>query len=173
MQSNWSMAFYSTTQQINFFPDVNFYRIVTKTILRKFISRKSNDKVSWKCKKSHMWCVLQFGNICLFIKHKSIWGGTLILVKVAEWSAAFLELTLLPKWYKCPKSKTRYIFRLIQFVFLKSPENWNISRYAIWTEGESIISIFILHQFQQVSKSHFSLTLSLSWVSPNKQRKKD
>ena len=41
----------------------------------------------------------------------------------------------------------------------------------MWTEGETIISIFILDQFQQVPKSHFSLTLRSFWVSSNMQKK--
>ena len=70
MESNLSMAFWSITQQLNHVPDMASHKIMTRTVLRKLISRKSNDKVSWKCKKAHMWCVLQFGTISPIIKQK-------------------------------------------------------------------------------------------------------
>ena len=105
-----------------------------------------------------MGCVLQFGTICPIIKYKSTCGCMLILVKIAAgWSAASLRLT--PNDVNFPKSKTRHIVRLFWFFFLKFPENLKISIYTILTEGESI-SIFILHQFQPVLKSHISLALS-------------
>ena len=70
MESNLSMAFWSITQQLNHVPDMASHKIMTRTVLRKLISRKSNDKVSWKCKIAHMWCVLQFGTISPIIKQK-------------------------------------------------------------------------------------------------------
>ena len=63
--------FLSIIKQLNLFQDITFtdiHRTMTRIILEKFISRKSNDKVSWKCKKAHMWCVLQFGTICPITK---------------------------------------------------------------------------------------------------------
>ena len=52
MQSKWSIAFSSITQQLKLFPDMMFHRIITRTILRRLISIKSQKKFSWKCKKS-------------------------------------------------------------------------------------------------------------------------
>ena len=40
----------------------------------KFISRKSYDRVSWKCRKAYMCCVLQFGTNCLITKNKNTCG---------------------------------------------------------------------------------------------------
>ena len=37
---------------------MGFHRIMTRTILGKLISRKSNDKVSRKCKKPHIGCAI-------------------------------------------------------------------------------------------------------------------
>ena len=48
-----------------------------------------------KCQKAHS--VLQFGTICLIIKHKNTCAGTLIFVKFPGWSASSLKLTFLPK----------------------------------------------------------------------------
>ena len=69
MQSNCSIAFWSITQQLNLFLHMIFYIIITRTILGKFNSRKSHNKVSWKWKKkkkhthTHLWCILQFETI--------------------------------------------------------------------------------------------------------------
>ena len=58
MQYNWSSVFWFITQQLNLFSDMGFHRIMTRTILGKLISRKSNDKVSRKCKKPHIGCAI-------------------------------------------------------------------------------------------------------------------
>ena len=115
IQSNWSIAFWSIIKQQNLFPDITFHRIMTRTILRKFISRK--------CKRAHMWCALQFGTICPIIKHKNTYGDTLNLVKITGWSAASLKLTLLPKWCKLSQIQNKAYFRLFWLVFIKFPEN--------------------------------------------------
>ena len=84
MQSNWSTVFWSITQQINLFPDMPLQRIITRTNLEKLVSRKSNDKVSWKFEKAHVLCILQFGIICHIINHKNTCGSTLIFEKVVD-----------------------------------------------------------------------------------------
>ena len=58
----------------------------------------------------------------------------------------------------------RHIFRLFWFVFLKFPENWNIFRYDVLAEDESINSI--LNQFQLILNSNFSCL-----ISPNKEKR--
>ena len=58
-----------------------------------------------------------------------------------------------------PNPKQGTLSGCFGFFFLKFPENLKISIYTILTERESI-SIFILHQFQPVLKSHISLALS-------------
>ena len=74
-------------------------------------------------------------------------------------------------WVFCSLTKTNTLPQMMKIVpnpkqntfsgclvfLLKFPENQKISTYAVLTEGESIINICILHQFQQVSKSHFFL----------------
>ena len=70
MQFNCYIAFWSITQPLNLFPVRTIQRIMTRTTFGNFISKKSNDKVSWKCKK-RMWCVLQFATINLIIKYKT------------------------------------------------------------------------------------------------------
>ena len=112
-------------------PNMNFHRITTRTILRTLISRKSNDKVSWKCKKADIWCVLQFGTIYPIIKHKSTCGGTLILKKVGECSAAFLKHSS-PNDANYPKSKTRQIFMLFCYlIFWKLEHTCNEKAFRI------------------------------------------
>ena len=122
MQSNLSIAFLPNTQQLNLFPDMIFYRIMTRAILGKFISRKSNDKLSWKCKKAYMWCVLQLGTICLIIYHKNT------LVKVAAWSAVSSKQRFLPKWWKLFQIHKKYISRLFCF----SQVSWKQEYFQIY-----------------------------------------
>ena len=70
--------------------------------------------------KKHMWYVLEFGTICLIIKHKSIRGGTLILVKTAGWSAASLKLTLFLKLYKLSQIQTKAYFQVALIYFTQA-----------------------------------------------------
>ena len=135
-QSNsWSFLIHKT--QLNLFPDMTFHRIPTRAILGKFIFR--NNNISTKCKNTNVTC-LQFGTIwnkvlknenlwkktflknwsCPIgpiIKYKNNWEGTLILVKVAGWSAASLELTLLPKWCKLWRIQDKTHFQVVLLCF--------------------------------------------------------
>ena len=65
--------------------------------------------------KKQIFGVLQFGTIYPIIKHKNTCGGTLILKKVGEWSAAFLKHSS-PNDANYPKSKTRHIFMLFCYI---------------------------------------------------------
>ena len=54
---------------------------------------------------------------CPITKHKNTCAGTLILVKVAGWSAVCLKLALLPKWCKLWQIQNKTNFHVILLCF--------------------------------------------------------
>ena len=104
MQSKWLIAFWSITQQLNLFLDMIFRRTITRTILGKFNSRKSFNKV---LRKKSTCFILQFETICLVIRHKNTCGGKLILVKVASWSTALINVIFQSNCFKAFPAITR------------------------------------------------------------------
>ena len=66
-----------------------------------------------------MWRVVQFETICNIAKYKNTYGDTLILVKVAEWSAASLKLTLLPKRCKLSQIQDKVHFQVVLVCFFQ------------------------------------------------------
>ena len=54
------------------FLEMTFHRMMTRTIFSKFIFRKSNHKVSWKCKGALTWYFMQFWTICLILNQKHL-----------------------------------------------------------------------------------------------------
>ena len=130
------MAFWFITQQLHLFPDMRFHRIMTRTILGKFISRKPNDKVSWKYKKStYVVCFAVWNRLSYYRTEKH-------LSRYVNFSEGYMVVCSFPKtktppYFKnnfvfpiikllfliCPKFKTRHIFWLFWLVFLKFPKN--------------------------------------------------
>ena len=92
-----------------------FPKMMTWTILGKFISRKSNDKVSWKCKKALAWCVMQFWVFSLTLNQKYLWK----YVKFSRGYRVVCSFTQTktppPNDANCLKSKLRHIFRHFHF----------------------------------------------------------
>ena len=97
-----------------------FNRMMTRTILKKVFSRKSNDKVYLNTKNTnmyfnmwYMWGIFRFWTC----------GDPLVLLKVTGWSAASLKLTFHPKLCKLSKIQIKVHFQVVWFVFLKFPKN--------------------------------------------------
>ena len=100
-----------------------FPKMMTKTIFGQFISRKSNDKVL-KNEKKHFHGVVQAWTFCFLLNQKHLWR----YAKFSEGCKvvfSFTKTIFSPQNDgHCPISKTRHLFRLFYFVFLKKfPEN--------------------------------------------------
>ena len=112
------MVFLSITKQLNLLQDMKFtdiHRIMTRIILEKFISRKSNDKISWKCKKHICGVFCSLGPYAL-LQDKNTCGGTSILMKVARWSATSCNC-IHPKWCKLSQIQNKAHFLVVWVCF--------------------------------------------------------
>ena len=162
-------------KQLTFCPDMIFHRIMTRAVLGKFISRKSNDKVFWKCKRKHICGVFcNLGLSVLLWNIKNTCRSTLILVNVTGRSTASLKLIILLKWCKLSQIQNKTYFQVVLVCF--SEVSWKLNYFLIcsfnrrWKHHQSI---FILHQFQLVPNSHIYLTLSSSkYLTICKERKR-
>ena len=95
-----------------------FPKMMTRTILGQFISRKSNDKIL-ENEEKHLHGVVQSWTFCFILNQKQLWR----YVKFSEGCKVVFSFikTIFPTQtdVNCPKSKTRHLFRLFCFVFLK------------------------------------------------------
>ena len=102
---------------------MTFHRM-TRTILRENTFPENLMTKFPEIAKKHICNVLQFGTIWSIIKHKSNCVGTLILVKVAGWSAAFLKLTILTQIMQNISNPEKCIFLgCFGFAFFKVSKN--------------------------------------------------
>ena len=120
--------------------------------------------------KKHI-CFFQFETICPIIKHKNIWRGTLILVKVAGWSAASLKLTLQHKLSQIQnKAHSGVVLVCFSLIFWKKkttkfPDTWFL---------QMVKTSLVLSFYPNSSNPKIPLFFNtfLIWASPNMQRKK-
>ena len=111
--------------------------------------------------KKHICGVFQFGTIYPMETQKHFQRYA-TFSEGCRLSPTSLKLKLLPKLSKLSQMQNKTHFQVVLVCFSQVLLNQKISRYVVSTEGESIISTFILYQFQKVPKAHFSLTLSSS-----------
>ena len=139
------------TQQLNLYPIMTFYRIMPRTILEKLISRKSDDKVSWKCKKVYMWYVMQFRTILSIIKHKKICRDTLISVYLVGKSGTSLKLTLFTNSCKLFKIQNKAYFYVVLVCFYRV--SWKLKNFQICS-------------FNRRQKHHYIAPIPASYNTP-------